>query len=191
MSENLPVALNCWEVARGTLPAAGVTVTERSVAVETVRGDDAEMPPETAVMVVLPEVREVTLPLLPAALLTVATEDADEPQITELERSCVVRSEKVPVAVNCSSVPWAIVALAGVMASDTSVAEVELEAAAPLLTPLPPHPEVAMRSSNNMMSLFNRICIHPRRNQGRHIGPSPQVPHVPPFLDNDVLRRKL
>jgi hypothetical protein len=56
----------------------------------------AEMAPKVAVMVVVPAVRAVTRPLP----LIAATAVLLEVQVTELVTSCVVPSEKVPMAVN-------------------------------------------------------------------------------------------
>ena len=56
----------------------------------------AEMAPKAEVMVVVPAVRAVTRPLP----LIVATAVLLEAQVTELVTSCVVPSEKVPMAVN-------------------------------------------------------------------------------------------
>jgi hypothetical protein len=47
-----------------------------------------------------------------------------EVQVTELVRFCVELSEKVPVAVNCSEVPFAIERLGAVTAIDTNAAAV-------------------------------------------------------------------
>ncbi len=65
-------------------------------------------------------------------MLIVATEAFDELQVTVDVIFCVLLSENVPVAVNCSFVLSAMPGLAGVKAIDTSVAEltvriVELE----------------------------------------------------------------
>jgi hypothetical protein len=54
-----------------------------------------------AVIVVVPAATGVALPLLPAALLIVATDGTDELQVADVVRSCIVLSEKVPVALNC------------------------------------------------------------------------------------------
>jgi hypothetical protein len=58
-----------------------------------------------------------------------------ELQVTELVRFCVELSEKVPVAVNCSEVPFAIERLGAVTAIDTSVAAVTVKVADPLTAP--------------------------------------------------------
>jgi hypothetical protein len=73
----------------------------------------------------------------PAAI--VATPPVCEVQVTEPVKFCVELSEKVPVAVNCSVVPFAIEGFAGVTAIDTSVEEVTVSKVDPLKLP-----EVAM-----------------------------------------------
>ncbi len=57
--------------------------------------------PDAAVMVVLPAATPEARPLDPPALLIVATAGADELQVTDAVRTCVVPSVYVPVAVNC------------------------------------------------------------------------------------------
>jgi hypothetical protein len=58
-----------------------------------------------------------------------------ELQVTELVRFCVELSEKVPVAVNCSDVPFAIERFGAVTAIDTNVAAVTVKVADPLTLP--------------------------------------------------------
>ncbi len=48
-----------------------------------------------------PAVKAVANPLKPSALLTVATETSEDVHVTDDVSSCVVKSEYVPVAVNC------------------------------------------------------------------------------------------
>ena len=74
--------------------------------------------------VVVPAAVPVASPLEPDALLIVATPVLEELQVTEAVRSCVVLSEKAPVAVNCRVVPLAMLRLVGVIAMDTSIAGV-------------------------------------------------------------------
>jgi hypothetical protein len=62
-----------------------------------------------------------------------------ELQVTELVKFCVELSENVPVAVNCSVLPFAIEGFAGVTAIDISVAEVTVSTVEPLTLP-----EIAM-----------------------------------------------
>ncbi len=71
-------------------------------ALVTVSGVERVMPLMTALIVVLPAATDVALPLLPLALLIVATPVADEDQVTLLVMSTLLEpSEKVPVAVYC------------------------------------------------------------------------------------------
>ena len=90
-----------------------------------------EMLPDVAVIVVEPPAKAVANPLDPAALLILATDAVDEFHVTDVVRFCVELSEYVPVAVNCCDAPTAMVGLAGVIASDTSVAAVTVSVAVP------------------------------------------------------------
>ncbi|HXO05101.1 MAG TPA: hypothetical protein VN884_05670 [Candidatus Sulfotelmatobacter sp.] len=91
--------------------------------------------PETACIWLVPAANAVASP--PAAI--VATLVVCELHVTELVKFCVELSEKVPVAVNCSVLPFAIDGLAGVTAIDTNVAEVTVSTVDPLTLP-----EIAM-----------------------------------------------
>ena len=66
---------------------------ETSDAAVTVSVADPEIVPDVAVMVVEPVATEVANPFEPAALLTVATDDADELQVTLVVRVCIEPSE--------------------------------------------------------------------------------------------------
>ena len=66
----------------------------------------------------LPAPVPVTTPLL----LTVATPLEDEFQLADAVRSCVLWSEKVPVAVSCRLVLTAMEGFTGVMVSEVKVA---------------------------------------------------------------------
>src|SRR5437773_1574570 len=74
------------------------------------------MAPDAASMVVDPSPTAFARPLL----LIAATPVAEEIQVTELVRFCVLPSVYVPVAVNCCGNPAAIDGFAGVTAIDTS-----------------------------------------------------------------------
>jgi len=87
----------------------------------TLRSVEPVVEPEVAVMVVEPAAIPVASPLLPAVLLIVATPVADELQVTDVVRFCVLPSLNVPVAVNCCVPETTIVGFAGVTASDESV----------------------------------------------------------------------
>src|SRR5512144_1274324 len=59
----------------------------------------------------------------------VATPMSEEFQFTSDVKSCVVLSVNIPVAVNCTVVPIGIVVLVGVVAIDTSTADVTVSVA--------------------------------------------------------------
>src|SRR5207245_10552326 len=82
-----------------------------------------EADPTVAVVVMgLPAATDVAKPCEPPALLIVATAVLDELQVTWVVRSCVVLSLKVPVAVNCWVVPFAMLGFVGVTAIEERVA---------------------------------------------------------------------
>ena len=81
-------------------------------------------------MPVVPTAAAEARPFEPEALLTVAMLVSEEAQVTTEVRSWVVLSVKVPVAVNCSVSPLAMLGLGGVTAIDTSVAAVTVSVAA-------------------------------------------------------------
>ncbi len=98
-------------------------VTVRVVLPETV--------PEVAVMVVVPVARAVARPLLSIT----ATIVLDELQLACVVISCVVPSEKVPVAVNCWVAPPSTLGSAGVIAMEDRVAEVTVRVVLPETVP--------------------------------------------------------
>ena len=67
--------------------------------------------------------------------VTVATLVVCEVHVTEPVRFCVELSEKVPVAVNCSELPFAIERFGAVTAIETNVAAVTVSVADPLMFP--------------------------------------------------------
>jgi hypothetical protein len=69
----------------------------------------------------------------PAVIVT--TPVVCEVHAAVLVKFCVELSEKVPVAVNCSVLPFPIEGFAGVTATDTSVAEVTVSSVVPLMAP--------------------------------------------------------
>ncbi len=125
------MAVNCWVVPLTMLGLVGVTVMDTSVAEVTVSAVDPDILPDVAVIVVDPAAADVARPLDPAVLLTAATPEDDEFQVTAVVRSCVVPSEYVPVALNCRVVPLTMLELVGVIAIDTSVAGVTVNVVNP------------------------------------------------------------
>ena len=86
-------------------------------------------------MVVVPFATAVASPLVPAVLLIVAMFVWLELHVTVVVRFCVLLSEYVPVAVNCSVPVVPIVGFAGVTAIETSVAAVTARVVEPLIAP--------------------------------------------------------
>ena len=86
----------------------------------TVKAVEPEMPPDVAVIVVVPAATDVASPVV----AIVATPTFDELQTADAVKFCVVLSDKVPVALNCWVVPWAILGFAGVTAMESSVKDV-------------------------------------------------------------------
>jgi uncharacterized membrane protein len=127
----VPVAVNCSEVPFAIDKLGAVTAIETSVADVTVKVADPLMAPETALILLVPVPTAVTIP--PAVI--VATLVLCELQVTEPVMFCVELSENVPVAVNCSEVPFAIERLGAVTAIEISVAAVTVNVADPLTFP--------------------------------------------------------
>jgi hypothetical protein len=103
LSENVPVAVNCWVVPLAMLGLAGVIARATSDAAVTVRSVEPEVSPDVAVIFVFPAFFPYAYACLPvfdgaavesgATLVIVATLVSDELQVTDAVRSCVVLSE--------------------------------------------------------------------------------------------------
>jgi hypothetical protein len=100
----------------------GVTPIDTKVAGVTLSPVEVETPFSDAPIVVLPTADPEAKPFEPDALLMGAVLELDEVQLTDVVRFCVLLSLYVPVAVNCSLVPLAMLGFGGVIASDTSAA---------------------------------------------------------------------
>jgi len=135
LSLKVPVAVNCRVSPSGRLGLAGVTAIVDRVAAVTVSVVFPETSPKVAVIVVEPTATELASPWDPPALLIVATPVADELQVTWVVRSCVVLSLKVPVAVNCRVVPFAMLGFVGVTAIEVRVAAVTVSVVFPETSP--------------------------------------------------------
>lgn len=123
--------MNCSEVPFAIVRLGAATAIDTNAAGVTVRFVDPLTAPETALILLVPVPAAVTNP--PAVI--VATPVVCELHVTELVRFCVEVSEKVPIAVNCSIVPFAIERFAAVTAIDTNVADVTVKFAEPLIVP--------------------------------------------------------
>jgi len=86
-SLKVPLAVNCCELPTFMLAVTGVTATDVRVALVTVREAVPTWPANTAVMVTVPGATPVAIPMLPPALLMVATEEEDDVQVTADVRS--------------------------------------------------------------------------------------------------------
>src|SRR5208337_4135035 len=131
LSEYVPVAVNCWVCPLRTQGLAGVTAIDCSTAALTVITVEPLILPSVALMFDVPVATAVARP----ALVMVATEVVAEAQVTWLVRFCVVLSEYVPVAVNCSVCPFGTLGLRGVMAIDCSTAALTVITVEPLILP--------------------------------------------------------
>jgi hypothetical protein len=132
-SENVPVAVNCCWVPRAIEGVCGVIEIEASVAAVTVSIVEPVTVPAFAEIVAVPGPMLLTKPCVGAALLMVATAGVVELHCTVLVMFCVLPSEKVPVAVNCSVVPDAMVGIAGVSAIETRAEGVTVSVVEPLM----------------------------------------------------------
>src|SRR5256885_1245698 len=86
-------------------------------------------------MVELPCARPDARPSEPPAFETLATPVADDVHVTWVVRFCVEPSVYVPVAENCTVVPFAIDGVLGVTPIDTSVAAVTVTVVEALTAP--------------------------------------------------------
>ena len=130
LSLKVPVAVNCFVVPIAMPELLGVTSMETSVAAVTVSEAVPLTDPEDAVMVTAPE---PVLVARPAALME-ATFRFDEDHVTEVS-CCVLPSSKLPVAINCWSVPRAIEGVAGVTEIETRLAGTTVSVAVSLKDP--------------------------------------------------------
>src|SRR6266436_3898499 len=135
LSLKVPVAVNCRVVPFAILGVVGVTVIVDRFAAVTVSVVLPETPPKVAVIVVVPAATDVARPCDPPALLIVATAVLDELHVTWVVRSCVVLSLKVPVAVNCRVVPFAILGVVGVTVIVDRIAAVTVSVVLPETPP--------------------------------------------------------
>src|SRR6266446_1927890 len=108
--ESLKVTVAVKDCARPSItePSAGVTVINCGVAAVTITEATLLTPPAVAVMFTVPAaspvttpwpVTPVTYPGIPGSLLMVATDELPEEHGTELVRSCLLPSAKVPIAI--------------------------------------------------------------------------------------------
>jgi len=131
LSEKVPVAVNCFVALFAIEGFAGVTAIDTSAGAVTVSSVVPSTAPDAASILLDPVATPVANP--PAVIVTTPVDC--ELQVTELVKFCVELSENVPVAVNCSVLPFAIEGFAGVTATDTNVAAVTVSVVEPLTAP--------------------------------------------------------
>ena len=131
LSENMPVAVNCWVAPFAIIGLAGVTAIDcnTTAADVTVSPVEPVIPSKVAEIVTAPAPTAVASPLL----LIVAHVMSDDFQLTCVVRFSVVLLESVPVAVNCSVFPTARLVLAGVTAIDCNTAAVTVKPVEPVI----------------------------------------------------------
>ena len=107
--------MNCAVSPLGMLALGGVIWMDTSVAGVTVSATAGDVTPlRLAWILVLPTAAAEASPLVPALSLMLATAGLEEDQFTTEVRFCVEPSEKLPVAMNCSVTPFAMLAIGGV-----------------------------------------------------------------------------
>jgi len=109
----------------------GLTDSETSVTAVTVKVADPVMEDELAVIVVEPAATPVANPVLPIPAIV----GAEEVQVAEAVRSCVVPSLYMPVALNCWVRATTTEADAGVTVMETRVAPATVSVVVPLIDP--------------------------------------------------------
>lgn len=135
MFEYVPVAMNCFVIPSAMLGFVGVIAMDTRVALVTLNSVAPETLPNVAVIVLLPAATAVAVPRKPKVLLTIATPELEELQVTEEVISCIVLLEYVPIAAKEVDVPSAIFGLIGVTERDTNVALVVVNCAEPTTLP--------------------------------------------------------
>jgi hypothetical protein len=113
----------------------GVTAMEVRVALVTVSIVLPDTLPSVAVIVAVPAASALATPMLPAALLSVATDVFDELHVTAAVTSWVELSEYFPVAVKATVTPAGALGAVGVTSIVTSVAGVTVTLAEPDTAP--------------------------------------------------------
>jgi len=96
-SSKLPTALNCRIVPAAIDCSAGVTAIDVKCAATTVKVEESLNAPIVAIMFALPAAIVVTTP----AALTVATDVSEDVQVTPADKSALLPSLYVAVAVYC------------------------------------------------------------------------------------------
>lgn len=116
----------------GAFRSGGITVRVVELEMVPAMGNATPM---VADIVAEPTATGVAKPFDPPALLMDAIVESDELQITEVVRSFVELSEKVPVAVNCCVEPMTVLGFVGVTVIDVSISDVTVRVEIPEMAP--------------------------------------------------------
>ena len=131
-SLKVPIAVNCWLVFCAMVGLPGKIVIDDRSAAFMVREVLPLTEADAAAMVRVPRFPPTARPLV----VIEATRLSDDVQVTVSLMSCVVPSEKVPMAVNCWRTPKGIEAFAGVTTIEFSTALVTMRLAVPKIVSL-------------------------------------------------------
>lgn len=118
------------------LGVVGETAIDCSAAAVTVNVVEPDIGPNVAVISDEPVATVLARPLLPAALLMVATPGVADIQVTMLVKGWVLLSVYTPVAVNCSGRPNATAGLPGLTWIETNTAGVTVSTVEPDMAPM-------------------------------------------------------
>ena len=134
-SEKVPVAVNCSVVPKASDGSVGVISMETKLASVTLSVvlPLSPLAESVAVIATLPAATALARPLLAASLPTVAIVSSADVQSTCAVMSWVVKSEKIPVAVNCVVMLIAAVGSVGVMLNSVNTAEVTVSVVSALI----------------------------------------------------------
>jgi hypothetical protein len=130
-SENVPVAVNCCNWPREIEELAGEMEIEVAVALDTLSVVPDDAVPVVAVILELPAATPMAKPAAPFTLMATAV-GFEDVQFIEAVTFCTLPSVIVPMAVNWSLVPCAIVGFAGDTTTETTVGAVIVRFAFPL-----------------------------------------------------------
>jgi hypothetical protein len=131
----VPIAMYCCVSPLATDCVAGLTAIETRAAAVAVSVAVPEMPDtgSVAVTTLAPRLTDVARPAGIVGAFATLIEPLEEAHVALFVRTCVDLSLYVPVAVSCRNVPKGRLAVLGVIATDTRIAEVTVTLVAPAI----------------------------------------------------------